>query len=227
MSPPGPVRQRRKEARPQELLDAALEVFVERGFAAARTDDVAQRAGVSKGTLYLYYPSKEDLLKAVITHSLAAEIAAGRRIVDSHTGTATALLREFVVDWWCRVLDSPASGVFKLMITEVRNHPDVAEFYAREVMMPGEQVLSAVIQRGVERGEFRPVDDLRHAVFSLLLPMVMLCVHKHSLGACALGPVLDTHRFIADHVELLIHGLAPRTDAGPAPHSPRPEVSVR
>lgn len=213
MPPQGPVRQRRKEARPQELLDAALNVFVERGFAAARTDDVAQRAGVSKGTLYLYYPSKEDLLKAVITHSLAAEIAEGRRIVETHTGSATELLREFVVEWWRRVLDSPASGVFKLMITEVRNYPDVAEFYAREVMQPGEQVLTAVIQRGIDRGEFRAVSDLRHTVFSLLLPLVMLCVHKHSLGACALGPTLDAHRFISDHVELLIRGLAPWAEA--------------
>ncbi len=212
--PSGPSRQRRKEARPQELLDAALEVFVERGFAAARTDDVAQRAGVSKGTLYLYYPSKEDLLKAVITHSLASEIAEGRRIVDAHAGSAVLLLREFVVAWWARLLDSPASGVFKLMITEVRNHPEVAEFYAREVMMPGEQVLTDVLQRGIDRGEFHPPADLRHAVFSLLLPLVMLCVHKHSLGACSLGPSLDAHRFIADHVELLIAALSrPATGA--------------
>jgi AcrR family transcriptional regulator len=211
-----PTRQRRKEARPQELLDAALAVFVERGFAAARTDDVAQRAGVSKGTLYLYYPSKNELLKAVITHSLADEIAAGARTVAAHTGSAADLLRNFVVPWWQQVYDSPASGVFKLMITEVRNFDDVAEFYAREVMEPGEAVLRRVVEIGVESGEFQAI-DVDHAVHSLLLPMVMLCVHKHSLGACAAHFDFDARRFIASHVELLLSGLlAPgrRVDAG-------------
>jgi AcrR family transcriptional regulator len=208
----GLIRQRRKEARPQELLDAALAVFVERGFAAARTDDVAQRAGVSKGTLYLYYPSKNDLLKAVIRHSLAHEIANGARTVAAHTGSAASLLRDFVVPWWQQVYDSPASGVFKLMITEVRNFEDVAEFYAREVMAPGEAVLRRVIEIGVESGEFGAI-DVDHAVHSLLLPMVMMCVHKHSLGACAAHLNLDARRFIAGHVELLLTGLlAPGAD---------------
>src|SRR5690349_24617191 len=72
-----PPRQRRKEARPQELLDAALELFVEKGFAATRSEEVAARAGVAKGTLYLYYPSKEDLLKAVVRENLSAIISEG------------------------------------------------------------------------------------------------------------------------------------------------------
>lgn len=181
-------------------------MFVERGFAAARTDDVAQRAGVSKGTLYLYYPSKDDLLKAVISHSVTAQIAEGARLVDAHTGSTTELMRTLVVPWWQQLVRSPASGVFKLMITEARNFPEVADFYAREVMQPGEAVLTRVIRRGVDSGEFRPV-DVRHTVFSLLLPMVMVCVHKHSLGACSPEPALDPDRFIAEHVELLIAAL--------------------
>ncbi len=202
---PGATRQRRKDARPQELLDAALAVFVERGFAAARTDDVAQRAGVSKGTLYLYYPSKNDLLKAVITHSVADEIAAGARTVAAHTGSASDLMRHFVVSWWQHMYDSQASGVFKLMITESRNFEDIAQFFAREVMAPGEKVLADVIQKGIDSGEFH-VPNLNHAVHSLLLPMVMVCVHKHSLGACIGHQSLDAHRFMADHVELLLAG---------------------
>jgi AcrR family transcriptional regulator len=209
-----PARQRRKDARPQELLDAALQIFVERGFAAARTDDVAQRAGVSKGTLYLYYPSKDELLKAVISHSVSAQIAEGARLVDAHTGSTVDLLRTLLVPWWQHLVNSPASGVFKLMVTESRNFPDVADFYAREVMQPGEALLTRVIRRGIDLGEFRPV-DVRHTVFSVLLPLVMVCVHKHSLGACSPVPALDPDRFIAEHVELVIAALA-----APAPVLP-------
>src|SRR4249920_4155342 len=114
-------RQRRKEARPQELLDAALELFVEKGFAATRSDEVAVRAGVSKGTLYLYYPSKEELLKAVIQQNLSSRIAAGEAEVDKHRGSAADLLRQVYSRWWLEAFDSPISGVFKLIITEVRN----------------------------------------------------------------------------------------------------------
>jgi AcrR family transcriptional regulator len=216
MSPLTPARQRRKEARPQELLDAALEVFVERGFAAARTDDVAQRAGVAKGTLYLYYASKDELLKAVIQRYIASEIAAGRDALIAHRGTAAAQLRDVVVPWWQRIVDSPASGVFKLVITEVRNFPDLAAFYTREVIEPGEQVLAGIVQRGIASGEFRPV-EVHHAVFSMLFPLVMVCLHKHSLGPCMDRPMLDPHRFIRDHIELLIAGFAAPGGPGTSP----------
>lgn len=206
MSPLTPARQRRKEARPQELLDAALQVFVERGFAAARTDDVAHRAGVAKGTLYLYFSSKDELLEAVIRHYIASEIAAGQEALVAHAGSSAALLREVVVPWWQRLVDSPASGVFKLVITEVRNFPEIAAFYTREVIEPGERVLAGIVQRGIDSGEFSPV-DVHHTVFSLLFPLVMLCLHKHSLGPCMDRPMLDPHRFIRDHVELLLSGL--------------------
>jgi AcrR family transcriptional regulator len=206
MPPPAAARQRRKEARPQELLDAALDVFVEKGFAAARTDDVAHRAGVSKGTLYLYFPSKDDLLKAVIRHSVAAQIAEGARIVDQHDGSATSLLIDHVAPWWRRLQAQPASGVFKLMIAEARNFPELGEFYSREVIEPGVQVLTRVLERGVRSGEFR-VGNMRHAVYSLLLPLVMACVHRHSLGACALPSMLDMDRFIDDHVRTIVDAL--------------------
>jgi AcrR family transcriptional regulator len=214
MSPLAAARQRRKEARPQELLDAALEVFVEKGFAAARTDDVAQRAGVAKGTLYLYYPSKDELLKAVIRCYIASEIAAGRVAAQAHRGQAADVMRDVVVPWWQRIVDSPASGVFKLVVTEVRNFPEIAAFYAREVLEPGELALAEIIERGIASGEFRPV-NVHHAVFSLLFPLVMVCLHKHSLGACLDHPMLEPHRFIRDHVELQLMALT--SSAAPRP----------
>ncbi len=200
-----PLRQRRKDARPHELLEAALALFVEKGFAATRAEEVAQRAGVSKGTLYLYYPSKEELLKAVIAHYLSARIAATAQEVRRIEGPMAPVLREMLVEWWQQTYASPGSGAFKLIITEVRNFPDIAEFYVREVIEPGHQLVATILRRGIASGEFRAV-DVESAVHSLLLPMVMLCTHKHALGACTQHSI-DAPRFIADHVELVLHGL--------------------
>ena len=210
-------RQRRKAARPQELLDAALQVFVERGFAAARMEQVAALAGVSKGTLYLYYASKEDLLKAVIRERLSNEIEAGAALVARHAGSNADLLRAIFEHWWLRVYDSPASGVFKLIVTEVRSFPDIAAYYRREVVEPGTQLIGAVLSRGIAAGEFRRV-DVEAAVYSLVLPMVMLCVHKHSIGACQpFAAGLDPHDFVHRHVDLLLVALAaPQTKKVPA-----------
>jgi AcrR family transcriptional regulator len=212
---PRPTRQRRKEARPQELLDAALQLFVERGFAATRMEEVAALAGVSKGTLYLYYASKEDLLKAVIRERLSHEIEAGAAIVAGHDGTNADLLRELFVHWWLRVYDSPASGVFKLIITEVRSFPEISEYYYSEVVEPGKLLIGRVLERGIATGEFRAV-DVPTAVQSLVLPMVMLCVHKHSLGACVKGDdEFDPHAFVRGHVELLLLALTAPQESAP------------
>jgi AcrR family transcriptional regulator len=208
---PALQRQRRKEARPQELLEAALALFVEKGFAATRSEEVAARAGVSKGTLYLYFPSKEELLKAVIRQTLSADIAAGaQRVADSAEQPSGELLVEVMAEWWTKVFRSPSSGVFKLVITEVRNFPEIAEFYMKEVVEPGKAVIAELLQRGIDRGDFRPV-DVNLTVHSVVLPMVMLCMHKHSLGACsAVEPTLeDPETFIRHHMLLMLHGLHP------------------
>jgi AcrR family transcriptional regulator len=217
ITPHAAPRQRRKEARPQELLDAALELFAEKGFAATRSEEVAARAGVAKGTLYLYYPSKEELLKAVISQRLSQEIAAGAEQAEQFTGTTAALLTEVLTVWWQRVFDSPISAVFKLVITEVRNFPEIGDFYLEQVVQPGKQLIGRIIERGIQRGEFRRV-DVPSAVLSLLLPMVMLCLHKHSLGACTpMEDEVDPKVFIQQHVELVLGGLL----AVPSPASPR------
>jgi AcrR family transcriptional regulator len=206
-APHAPARQRRKDARPAELLDAALALFVEKGFALTRAEEVAARAGVSKGTLYLYYASKEELLKAVIRERLSAEIEAGAEQVERYAGPTAELMRQVLIPWWQRLLDSPTSGVFKLVITEVRNFPDIAEFYAREVIEPGTRLIARILERGIARGEFRAV-DVPTAVHSLVLPMIMLCLHKHTLSACGCTPRgIEPARFIRDHVELMLQGL--------------------
>lgn len=215
-----PPRQRRKEARPQELLSAALELFVEKGFAATRSEEVAARAGVAKGTLYLYYPSKEDLLKAVVRENLSALIAEGADLAGSFEGTTQELLVLLMQTWWERVGDTPASGIFKIIITEMGNFPDFGRFYLEEVMEPGRDLFTRVLQRGIDSGELRPV-NLFETVHVLIFPMLMLCLHRHSLGSCiGMGPTMEPRSFIVTHVDVVVRGLLAhpeaKTQASPA-----------
>ena len=211
-----PSRQRRKQARPQELLDAALELFVEKGFAATRAEEVAARAGASKGTLYLYYPSKEELLKEVIRHNVVNQIAEGVELIRRFEGSSSELLAHVLRQWWERVGETRASGILKLMMSEVRNFPEIAQFYIDEVTLPFDRMLSELVQRGIDRGEFRAVrvGDVVHA---LVGPLLFLVMNKHSLGACAAAARLDPLPIIEAHIDLVLHGLEPRAGrAAPA-----------
>ena len=203
---PTPTRQRRKEARPQELLVAALDLFVERGFAATRSEDVAARAGVSKGTLYLYYSSKEELLKAVVRENLGSLISEGADMVCSFEGGTQQLLALLLHTWWERIGDSPASGIFKVILTEMGNFPDFAAFYMDEVITPSRALFTRVLQRGIDAGELRPI-NLFETVHLLIFPMLMMCLHRHSLGPCHIpSRELDPHSFIDTHVDVVVNG---------------------
>ncbi len=192
-----------------ELLDAALELFVERGFAATRSEDVAARAGVSKGTLYLYYPSKQELLKAVISHNVVNQIAEGSEIVRNFEGNSAELLAKVLLLWWERIGETRASGIIKLMTSEVRNFPEVAQFYVDEVVTPSNQMLAQVIQRGMDRGEFRAV-NVPEVVHALVGPLIFLVLNKHSLGACSASFLLQPRLVITALIDMVLNGLVPR-----------------
>ena len=200
------VRQRRKQERPQELLDAARDLFVEKGFAATRTEAVAARAGVSKGTLYLYYPSKEELLKAVVRHNVVSKIAQGAEIIRQFEGNTSELLAMVLRLWWKLVGEAPASGIVKLMMSEVRNFPDIAQFYVDEVIMPSDRMIAAIVQRGIDSGEFRRV-SVPDVVHALVGPLLFLVMNKHSLGACSVGKKIDAKAVIEAQIDLMLHGL--------------------
>jgi AcrR family transcriptional regulator len=211
-----PARQRRKEARPQELLDAALALFVEKGFAATRTEEVAHRAGVSKGTLYLYYPSKEELFKAVVRQNLSALIARGQELAGTYEGSSAELLSELLCMYWKRVGETAATGIHKIVLAEVRNFPELAQFYADEVILPGDRLICACVQRGIDRGEFRPV-PLHEVAHALMAPIIFMALHRHSFGACPVRGAfeVDPERVLQTHLDLVLHGLEVRTPKAP------------
>ncbi len=207
-------RERRKQARPGELLAAALDLFVEKGFAATRAEEVAARAGVSEGTPFLYFPSKEELFKAVVRENISGRFGEWNDEFHAFTGSSADLVRHCMTVWWERVGATKASGITKLIISEARNFPDLAAFYQQEVIRPGQDLIRRILQRGIARGEFQ-VADMEYALFSITAPMVYLIMMKHSLGACVPQDYpLDPQRYISSQVDVLLRGLIVRPVAG-------------
>lgn len=196
---------RRKEARPAELTAAALELFVEKGFAATRLDEIAARAGVSKGTLYLYFESKEELFKAVIREGLLPLLAEGEELMANMPGPASELFKAIVMRWWEIGGEGPIGGIPKLIFAEARNFPEIARFYADEVIERGKRLFVSVFQRGIDSGEFRPFDP--HALVHIVIsPLIMRVIWKHSLDCCGVTTVpIDT--YLREFLELMLRGL--------------------
>ncbi len=198
-----PARQRRKDARPEELRDAALALFVERGYAATRAEDVAARAGVSKGTLYLYYAGKEELFQAVVREHFSATINDGVALMAQHQGSMGELLEHMMTRWWEKVGQGPAGGLTKVVLAEGRNLPELAQFYLDEVIRPSHELLGALIQRGIDSGEFRAV-PVQETVHVLIGPLMHLMLSEHSLGPCL---DMDAPAVLRTQLDLMLNGL--------------------
>ena len=211
-------RERRKEARPGELLDAALDLFVEKGFAATRVEEVAARAGVSKGTLFLYFQSKDELFKAVVRENISGHFKEWNDEFESFAGSTVEMLDFCMNSWWDRVGATKASGINKLMVSEAGNFPDIAAFYQQEVTQPGQALIRRILQRGMDRGEFRQL-DLDYAVYSVVAPMIFLILSKHSMGGCVPDQgQLNPKKYIASQLSIILYGLRHSPgDAAPVP----------
>jgi TetR/AcrR family transcriptional regulator len=212
----GVKRARRKEARPGELLAAALDLFVEKGFAATRVEEVAKRAGVSKGTLFLYFPSKDDLFKAVVRENISGRFAQWGTEIDQFQGSTAEMLRMCMLAWWERIGSTKVSGITKLMLSEAGNFPELATFYRDEVIRPGNELIKRILKRGVERGEFRPV-NMKYAVYTVLGPMLFLALWKHSYGTLSdAKDHLVPQEYLAAQIECILMGLNVRPKSAPS-----------
>ena len=200
-------RARRKEARPGELLEAALALFVEKGFAATRVEEVAARAGVSKGTLFLYFPSKEELFKAVVRENASRHLHDAFREVAGYAGTSAELLHEFIRRWWTQYGGTPAAGLTKLIMSEAANFPDLAQYYQDEVVQPSHELVRRIVQRGIARKEFRAI-DLTLASHLIVAPLVQMVTWRFSLAPCCPATQMpDPLKLLDMHADMAVRGL--------------------
>lgn len=201
-------RSRRKDARPAELLEAATTLFVGKGYAATRVEEVAALANVSKGTLFLYYPSKEALLKAVVRENIAGRFAEWQAELQDFEGSTPDLVRYAFAVWLERIANTHAGGIYKLMTSECCNFPELATFYLEEVVYPGNALVRSILERGIARGEFRPV-NVEAAIHLIVTPMFSYIQWRYSMGMCypeSLG--ISTEAYFEIHVDNLLRGLA-------------------
>ncbi len=194
-----PRYQSRKEERPQEITEAAFQAFAEKGYAATRVEEVAQRAGVSKGLLYLYFKTKEELFKAVIKSVVIRRVDALVAALEKTELSSEDFLRGPLLEFMKSVPGSPVAVVIRLMISEGHRHPDLVDYYWENVVSKGLAAISRFIDRGVQRGEFRAtaVSELPQ----LLLAPVMLAVIWRILFA---RRDLDTDKLIATHIDMIL-----------------------
>jgi AcrR family transcriptional regulator len=220
MSPtaqPAPRWRRRKAARPAEIVAAAYAIFSERGYAAARLEDVAARAGVSKGTLYLYYANKEELFKAVVRTSIAPLIVETRAVIESSSQDSATLLGEFLRIWWNRYGGTRLAGITKLVVGESGNFPEMARFYNEEVVSGNQELITTILKRGMARGEFRQL-DVDAVAHSVMAPLVLKSIWANSIEPCCGGAAaMDPDTFIAHHLEMVLRSLrAPSSEGQPS-----------
>lgn len=199
-----PKWQRRAAARPEELLDAALEVFADQGFARARLHDVARRAGVTKGTVYLYFDSKESLFRELVRTKVASSIAAGELFVRAFEGPTHELLVGFIRRYWDVMMRPANARLARLLISELGNFPDLARFYLKEVVRV-RAVIAAIIERGIARGEFRSVSPTI-AARSLQVLCVHLAQHQCFFRSHDEAP-LDDAEVLTGIIDLYLHGV--------------------
>jgi AcrR family transcriptional regulator len=194
-----PRYQRRKEDRPQEITAAAFGAFAENGFTATKVEDVARRAGVSKGLLYVYFKTKEELFKAVIRSVVTPRLDELTRTLDTAELGAEAFIRGPVLDFMKRVPGSPVSVVIRLMISEAPKHPDLVDYYWQNVASRGLGALRQLLRRGVDNGEFREsaVNDLPQLIIAPVMVSIVW-------GIVFADRSLDTDRLIETHVDMIL-----------------------
>lgn len=195
---------RRKEARPSEILDAALDLFAEKGYTATTLDQVAQAAGISKGTLYLYYDNKEELFRSMVRELVVPHVEQFERQALGFDGSSAELLRSMAHGWWETVDNSPLAGMPKLMIAEAGNFPELAKYYVDTVIVRARNLVARILQRGIERNELKRCDTEMTARI-LLSSLVFSAIWKSSLGPH--DSQYSVSDYIDQHIDMALNGI--------------------
>jgi len=202
---PEPRWHRRKEARPVEILDAAMQEFSTRGFAAARLEDIARRAGCTKGTIFLYFQNKEELFKALVRHSVLPALEQAESLAERHEGSWSELLEALMRSRWEMMVNSKVGAVPKLLFADAGNFPELSRFYMQEIVARSHALIERVLRAGIESGEFRQHDTVAVARVAMA-PLIIASLWKNSFRSQDVG--IDIERYFANALDLLLHGIA-------------------
>jgi AcrR family transcriptional regulator len=200
-----PKFQRRAEERPREICAAALAVFAEKGFAAAKLDEIARRAGVSKGTLYLYFKDKEELFRAVVRDTVSPNIDHLRDAILAAELPFAQIVPLFLMRLPVVAASMPLGAVVKMVIGESGNFPELAKVWHDQVVSKALGTLVALIEKAQQRGEVRPGDPRLHA-FTLMGPMLMGLIYREVLQPAGGAPI-DLEALALQHAETVLAGL--------------------
>ena len=198
---------RRKEARPAEILDAALKVFAHKGFAAARMDDIAKEAGVTKGTIYLYFENKETVFKSLVRASVGTTLASVTQDVKTFQGSARFLLRMVLTRVAQLLVESDRVVLPKIVISESSNFPWLAEFYRFEIIERGLELFTSLLERGMAQGEFRRL-PAAHVARLCVAPVLLGAIWRVTFAHLDSEPY-DYRGLVETHLDILFRGLAP------------------
>lgn len=196
---------RRAEDRPREICAAALMQFAEKGFAAARLEEIAKGAGVSKATLYLYFKDKEDLFRAVVRDAVVANLEQVRSMVSAADAPFADVVRLLLARFAVLANELPIGAVAKMVIGESRNFPELARVWHDEVASKALVMIADLVAKAQERGEVRPGEPRLHAL-SLMGPMLMGLLWRETLVPAG-APPIDLQALAAQHVETVLSGL--------------------
>ena len=209
-----PRWRRRAEARPEEIIAAAKAVFTEKGFANTKLSEIAQVAGVTKGTLYYYFDGKEALFKAVIKEAVVPSLLLAEEAVGRYDGTTSELLGELVMAWWEKLTGSSICGLTKLIVAEAANFPELSQFYMDEVVARARNIYASVIRRGIKRGEIRDI-NVDWLVRELTSPVLFTAIWMTSMDAFEREP-LDYDDYIRTHLDIVLNGILRPVDPSDA-----------
>lgn len=210
-----PKFRRRAEARPEEVLDAALDLFIEQGFAKTRVEDIAKRAGLSKGSVYLYFASKEQILEALVKRALTPIADNVFGAISELRGDPRPTMKTVLRMLGGRLSDPRTVAIPKLILREVIGFPELAAMYRREVLDRVLPLIEAMIGRGIEEGYLRPVDP-HLTIRSIVGPMMLHVVLAEVFGITPEGGI-GFDRLVENHIAILFDGLsAPTAPAGDA-----------
>ena len=205
-----PRWRRLPEERPRQIVEAAKEIFGEHGLAASRLDDIAKRAGLSKGTIYLYFPNKEELFREMVRQMVVSQIEQGEHELSTMTGSATDALTQFLSGYWRFIRSSQFAPLFRLIHAEIHSFPDLARFYADEVIARVHRLIGSIITRGIDTGEFRRLDPIV-AARMITAPFVMhglWCTHRECFTSVAKG---SDEQVLEELIQFTLHAIKARS----------------